>query len=528
MLLKKKITIIITATALILLAGLSCEKDLKKTDPNGQSPDEYFNTSANILAATNAIYSVLHSQALIAREWFFIHDLRSDEVAAGGGQLEVPRAQILNGAADPSNAVILSNYAALYTLIHRANTVLDYAPAAKDNAALTARNVGEAKFFRAWAYFELVSQWGPVPLYTTTVKGPNDFQPRAKEADVYALIIKDLTDAVAALPEKSVYGSSDVGRATRSAANAMLGRVYMQTGAYDKAKAALLAIPTSGNDGYWLVDRYLDNFELETKFNPEAILEVTFYDKGDNNFNWGGGIKLVGDGPAADQTTVRNQEYCPVAWRNLIPSNKYLNEFENTATGAAKTDPRFSYSVYQTGDWFNNNTEQLTADEQNGNSSVVNGVTKKVSWRKYMLIYREHSSFHPGGNDQRVIRYAEVLLNLAECENELGNTAQAITYLNRVRARPSVNMPPYPTTQYPCGNKDQVTKAIMHERMVELGDEEVRNIDIIRWRKKGYFTTDPLPYFRPNRDELLPIPQFEIDNNPKLGSGGIPAQNPGY
>jgi tetratricopeptide (TPR) repeat protein len=308
----------------------------------------------------------------------------------------------------------------------------------------------------------------------------------------------------------------------------MLGRVYMQTGAYDKAKAALLAIPTSGNDGYWLVDRYLDNFELETKFNPEAILEVTFYDKGDNNFNWGGGIKLVGDGPAADQTTVRNQEYCPVAWRNLIPSNKYLNEFENTATGAAKTDPRFSYSVYQTGDWFNNNTEQLTADEQNGNSSVVNGVTKKVSWRKYMLIYREHSSFHPGGNDQRVIRYAEVLLNLAECENELGNTAQAIAYLNRVRARPSVNMPPYPTTQYPCGNKDQVTKAIMHERMVELGDEEVRNIDIIRWRKKGYFTTDPLPYFRPNRDELLPIPQFEIDNNPKLGSGGIPAQNPGY
>jgi hypothetical protein len=68
----------------------------------------------------------------------------------------------------------------------------------------------------------------------------------------------------------------------------------------------------------------------------------------------------------------------------------------------------------------------------------------------------------------------------------------------------------------------------MHERTVELGDEEVRNRDIIRWRKKGYFTTDPLPYFKAGRDELLPIPQQEIDNNPLLASGGINKQNGGY
>ena len=91
-----------------------------------------------------------------------------------------------------------------------------------------------------------------------------------------------------------------------------------------------------------------------------------------------------------DQSTVRNQEYCPVAWRNLIPSNKYLNEFENTATGAAKTDPRYKFSVYETGDYYNNGAQTLTDGEQNGNSSVVNGVTKKVSWRKFMLIYKEH------------------------------------------------------------------------------------------------------------------------------------------
>jgi len=524
---KKNLLFIATGCLIAAVAIISCTKDLNKTDPNVQGVNSYFNNSAGILTATNSIYSAIHSLPLVAREWFFIHDLRSDDVATGGGQLEAPRAQILNGAADPSNSIITPVWSALYTMIHRANTVLDYSPNAKDNPSLTARNVGEAKFLRAWAYYELVSMWGPVPIYTTTVKGQNDFQPRAKEADVYKLIIQDLQDAAGALPEKSTYATTDLGRATKSAANALLGRVYMQSGDYASAKASFLKIPISGADGYSLTDRYLDNFEEETKFNNESIFEIVFYDKKDNNFNWGG--DNIGDGPSADQSTVRNQEYCPVAWRNLIPTNRFLNEFENTATGAARTDPRFSYTVYQSGDVYNNGANVLTDADQNGNSSIINGVTRKVSWRKWMLMYKEKSSFHPGGNNQRLIRYAEILLDLAECEAELGSPASVVTgYLNQVRARPSVAMPPYPTAQFPCVTKSDLIKAIMHERTVELGDEEVRNIDIIRWRKKGYFTTDPLAYFRPNRDELLPIPQIEIDNNPKLGSGGIAAQNPGY
>lgn len=64
--------------------------------------------------------------------------------------------------------------------------------------------------------------------------------------------------------------------------------------------------------------------------------------------------------------------------------------------------------------------------------------------------------------------------------------------------------------------------------MAELGDEQMRNLDIKRWREGGYFTTDPLPYFTPGRDELLPIPSSEVNNNPELGNGELPAQNPGY
>ena len=127
-----------------------------------------------------------------------------------------------------------------------------------------------------------------------------------------------------------------------------------------------------------------------------------------------------------------------------------------------------------------------------------------------------------------MIRYAEVLLNMAECENEEGNIPAALGYLNQVRNRPSVDMPEYPTSQYPANSKEDVVNIIMHEKMAELGDEELRNRDILRWRELGYFDEDPLPYFEEGIDELLPIPASEINNNPELGNGEIPAQNPGY
>lgn len=131
-------------------------------------------------------------------------------------------------------------------------------------------------------------------------------------------------------------------------------------------------------------------------------------------------------------------------------------------------------------------------------------------------------------NEFYILRYGEVLLNLAECEAETGNLAQAVAYLNQLRDRPSVAMPYYPTAQFPTDSKTNVFRAIIHEKEVEKGCEEVRNIDILRWRKGGYFATEPLSYFTPNRDGLLPLPQQEIDKNPQSGTGGIDKQNPGY
>jgi starch-binding outer membrane protein, SusD/RagB family len=497
---KHNINKVILAGLIIFTGFTFCDKKLDQTDENRPTTESYFKTADELQAGVNAAYATLRSPGLVGREWFFLHDTRSDEVAAGGGQLEAPRRELLEQSSpSTSNSVMTDVWRGCYNMINRTNTVITKAPTVTDNTTLRDRVVGEAKFLRAWAYFELVSQWGPVPLYTEPVASPTGFKGKSSEADIYALVISDLTDAVAKLPAS--YDNANRGRATKGAANALLGRVQMQKGDYAAAKTALLQVVNSGL--YSLTSEYLDNFLEETEFNSESIFEVPFFDRGDNNFNWGG--YTTGDGNGVPVSTVRNQEYAPIAWRNLIPSNKYLNEFE-------AGDPRYKKSVYETGDTYLNGTKTLTDAEQNGNSSVVNNVTKKVSWRKFMLIYKSDNTFQPGGINQRLIRYADVLLMLAECEAEATpiNYVAALGYINQVRARPSVNRTPVV-----AATKNDLLRAIMHERMVELGGEEVRNIDMLRWRKKGYYPS-VLPEPKPGQESLLPIPFAETSANPAL------------
>ncbi len=492
---KRKITL---ALCFLGFSLTYCEKKLDQTDVNRPTTESYFKTAQELLAGVNGVYSTMRSPGLVGREWFFLHDCRSDEMSAGGGQLEAPRRELLEqNTPATSNSVMTDVWRSAYIMINRANGVIQKAPDVTDNTALRDRVLGEAKFLRAWAYFELVSQWGEVPLYTEPITSGTGFKPKAKVDELYTQIVADLTDAAAKLP--GTYDVVNRGRATKGAANAMLGRVLMQKGDYAGAKTALLAVKNSGL--YGLTDEYSDNFLEETEFNKESIFEVVFFDRGDNNFNWGG--YSTGDGAAVPVSTVRNQEYCPIAWRNLIPSNKYLNDFE-------AGDPRLGKSVYQTGDKYFNNTATLTDAEQNGNSSVLGGVTKKISWRKFMLIYKDNNTFHPGGINQRLIRYADVLLMLAECEAEAGTVTEAVNYINQVRRRPSVNMP-----DVTAANKNDALKAIMHERMVELGGEEVRNIDMLRWRKKGYYP-GLVPEPKPGQTDMLPIPFAETSANPLL------------
>jgi starch-binding outer membrane protein, SusD/RagB family len=504
----------VIAVLLILSGMVACTEKLDVFDENNPTTESYFKTALELQNGVNAIYSTLRSANLIGREWFFTHDMRGGECASGGAQLEAPRAELLKQPSPaPSNSVMTSVWNGSYQMINRANLILTKAPGVTDNTALRDRLVGEAKFLRAWAYFELVSQWGDVPLYTEPINSSTGFKGKSPVADIYTLIISDLTDAVAKLPAS--YGTSDNGRATKGAANTLLGKVQMQKGDYGAAKTALLQVY-----GKYSLVNFLWNFDGDIKsdagvtitngheFNAESIFEIVFVDKGDNNFNWG----YVGEGSTSPLSTVRNQEY-GITWGNVIPSDRLLNEFE-------ANDPRYKLTIYEEGDNILtapgavDNIDNLpppvalTPAMMNIATSTKGGVTKKRFFRKYNIYDYVRSGFHPGGINQRLFRYADVLLMLAECEAEAGTPAQAASYINEVRSRPGVAMP-----AVTLATKNDALKAVMHERAVELCAEEVASIDILRWRTKGYFPslmTDPVA----GQVSLFPIPASEISTNP--------------
>lgn len=167
----------ILAVTLVVAGVVACNNKLNVLDPNNPTTASYFKTAAELQNGVNAIYSTLRAGELVGREWFFTHDMRSGECASGGPQLEAPRAELLKEPSPaPSNSVITNVWTGCYQMINRANLVLSKAPGITDNTALRDRLVGEAEFLRAWAYFELVSQWGDVPLYTEPPVSSTDFK----------------------------------------------------------------------------------------------------------------------------------------------------------------------------------------------------------------------------------------------------------------------------------------------------------------------------------------------------------------
>ena len=506
---KKKL--IITTIGLFAFCFSCNDNILDKTNPNEFTPDTFYKTDTQIVGAVNAVYSSLQSLDLVCREYFFVHDLRSDDMGSGGGQLETPRAQLLNGTHDPANSLLLSVWRGWYRLIHQANQVIENVSIAEEpvTEAMKTRVVGEAKFLRGWAYFDLVVLFGGVPLMDTYAKGIGEDKPRASVDDVYALIISDFEDAIESLPLKSEYDAANIGRANKQAAQTMLARAHMQRGNYALAKPLLEDVIASGEFSAWKDIPYIENFREEMEFNAESLFEVAFsYDFGGSS--WDG----TGQGTQTE-VTFRGQEYGPNAWRNVIPSVALLNEYEKTSKGDPKDDPRYQDSFYSIGDTYFNNTRTLT--DMQGNDP-------KRSWKKYQRIYKAADEEQRSGINMRVIRYTEVLLNLAECENALGNDGDAIDLLNEVRSRDGVDMPPYPTANYPVNSPAEVFRAVMHERRVELAGEQIRDKDIVRWRNLGKLTPEPISYYEP-KHALAPIPQQEIDSNSEISQAD---QNPGF
>ena len=503
--------------ALVSMIVVSCDDSLLDTkNPNQITNDAFYTTLDQIGTSVNTIYAVLQGNRLVGREYFFLHDLRSDEMKAGGGQLEVPRAQLLNGSHTYTNSVMSDVYKGLFTMVHRANAVITNGGALTVSAGdqpLLDRYIAEARFLRGFAYYTLGALWGGVPLYDHPAENFSDAKERSTQAETFDFALADASAASAVLPAS--YESADLGRATKGAALTLAGKVSLCKGDYAGAKTALEAVKNLGV--YGLVDTYYDNFTEEAEYNSESVFEVGFLDTG---YGW----DASGNGASAD-SWVRSQEYSAVGWANLIPSDKLIAEFEDG-------DARLTDSFWFPGDTYANGTATLTT-VAGDNTSLYKGNQLKIRWKKYSVMYKsDPGGFNVNvGINYRLWRYADVLLLLAECENEVGSAANAIAYLNQIRNRPSVNMPDYGTAAmdnagFPVSSKEGILKAIQHERFVELAGEEIRNIDILRWRANGKLTgPDPISYFQPNKYEFLPIPQDEFNTNSNFTQA---SQNPGY
>ena len=489
----KKIKLILAFFLCVVSINSCSENDLELTNPNQLSPETFFKNEAQVQASVNAVYANLQTIALYTRHIFFMMDNMGHE-NSGNPQLEADKRQYLEFSFDSSHGAIGNYWDTCYRGINKANFVIgnqeaiNAIPESFMNQALKDKYVGEAKFLRALYYFYLVTRYGDVPLITTIPEDGNGF-PRSPKEEVYQQIISDLQDAAGTLRAKGV---EENGRATSGAANALLGKVYLFRGEYELALTTFEKVYGK----YSLEDNYFDNFMEETEHGPESIFEVEYNDDLGDSAKWNSDVS--GAGP--NEVTFRGQEYGMFDWFNVYPSDDLLDEYE-------AGDSRYSDNFYSVGDTYAGGVIEAISND------------RRAGWRKYQNYYKDTNEDQASGINMKVIRYADVLLMMAECANEVRSQSEAIGYVNEVRARPSVSLTPLATSL----NKTQTFDAIVHERAVELAGEQVRFPDLVRW---GMAAEVLGKYgFQAGKNEIFPIPNREISSNENI----TPAdQNPGY
>lgn len=491
--------IVIAIAAILLMAVIpGCEKFLDKT-PQGEITQEVFPSNASdALAATNATYATL-------REWYYnsggypILDIMSDD-ARKGSNPDDQSATV--GPYDtftitPTQDGLDRWWNELYVGVKRCNVVIEKVKDVDMDITLQTRYIAEARFIRGLIYFDFVRAWGGVPLVTSLE--PPLYLPRATKEEVYAQIISDMEYAAGQLPERSEYAAKDMGRATRGTANAFLASVALSMRDFENAeKYALLVI---NSDQYRLEPVFTDACGVKGQNGPEAIFEVGAlpYDGTENGGNQYGNTQGVRGNPNR-------------GWGFNRPSVDLRNSFE-------AGDPRYQGTVINLGDTIDGAailgdgpTPDVTKDDQ-GKTIEIECYNRKV-WIPGTNVSTQW------GHNRRLMRYADVLLMAAEALNENGKSSDALIYLNLVRERarqgnPAI-LPDITTT-----NKEELREIIYNERRHELAMEGWRFWDLVRTGKAAE-KLGPLGFIA-GKNELLPIPQSEIDN-----SQGTLIQNPNW
>lgn len=494
----KSIFKILSLVLVLQLIAVSCNDFLERV-PQGELTQSNFPVNANdALLATNAVYNTLRHSSY-HQGLFPILDIMSDDAHKGSNPDDQaagigPYDKFQHIATEGS---IASWWNTLYLGVKRANIVTEKVALIAMDENLKNRYLAEAKFLRALFYFDLVRAWGDVPLYTNTL--PDMKLGRAKAADVYAQIEKDLLEAIEYLPARNEYSAADAGRATKGAAQALLARVYLFQNKFDKVVEYTGYVISSGL--YGLEPDFAAASSITGEHGIESVFEIGAY--GDEGLENGGNQYANVQGVRGTPNR---------GWGFNRPSLDLMNSFETN-------DPRLQATVIYLGEVLDGVTilgDGKTPDQTldgGGNVIEIECYNQKV-WTPGQTV---PPSF---GHNRRLIRYADVLLMAAEALNETGNTAKALEYLELVRARARAgNMAILP--QITNTDKTQLRDIILNERRHELALEGFRYWDLIR-TGKAVQVLGPLG-FQANKHELLAIPQVELDL-----TGNIWSQNPGW
>lgn len=484
-------------TALVLavsLTPLAACHDLLVEDPKGNvTTDSFYRTEADAVAAIAAAYRPLSDGQLFGTDMKGALIIAADDARHGLNEETAAIIATETLTWDASTPRVTNPWFSWYDIITKSNLLLEKLPGIQMSETTRTRVTGEAKFLRALGYFYLVRLYGDVPLLLTSADELG--QPsRTPKEQVFAQIIKDAQEAEAALPAS--WDAANKGRAPKGAAQTLLAEVYLWRSSAEQKNEWQLAADAA--------KRVIDGgvFQLEPDY-------LTAFLPGSQNRREE--IFAAQASSATNAPTIRTADI-------LYP--RELGQGGAGGFGSIIPLPWAYDSSYAKGDYRRDVTYRTSGVTQQG---------KQVTFPP--SVYKYRPSKWPGPQDVNwpIYRYAEVLLFEAEALNELGNTSQAVQYLNQVRARArngtgSENRP------QPANYAGPLTQAafrdtVFEERRLETAFEGDRWFDIVR-RGSDFFlkalSRDKLVLDAKPSRMLWPIPQREIDVNPSL------TQNPGY
>lgn len=479
----------------------SCEKDfLEKSPIVGTTEENFYRNEADAIAAVNAAYASLQFQLSPAGHfrWFW-GDIMSDDAVKGGGSDNdvAPLYELENFIGKTNTDLLEAEWGADYEGIYRANVVLEKVPPIEMDPNLKARILGEARFIRAWNYYNLVTMFGGVPL-ADHVLAPSEYKmPRATADQIWDLIESDLVEASATLWKRSEYSAADLGRITQGAAQSLLAKAYLWRQKWQQARTATEAVINSGE--YVLVAEYATIFTLDGENNAESVFEIQYMNA--SGGNWG--KNNANEGSFTNVFTRARGQFAGYGFN--IPTQDFVDEFYKEGF----EDPRLASTVFMLGDTMGDRGI-FTIDAAAGSPYIYYS-------KKYFDNKSETAPFgdpNPnGGSNDRVIRYSDVLLMHAEAAYHTGDEAAARSSVNQVRARVGI-----PDISF---SGPVLLDAIYRERRIELGLEAHRFFDLVRTGRAPQVLGSL--GFKAGTHELFPIPQSQIQ-----ATNGALMQNPGY